>query len=142
MKNVNKGENLIAVAGFALFLLGVILLISYSISKKKNKRCSVQTQGTLIKRIERENSDGPLPDMHVYSYFVDGREYQLKSTAYNKQVNMVGDYCTIWYNPKKPQDAQEFHYDSNKVYTIILICGIVSVLLGVILPIIGIGLQK
>lgn len=130
-----------AVAGFTLFLLGVILLICYPIGKRKDKRCSAQTKGTLINRVEREDSDGPLPDMKVYSYYVDGKEYQIKSTAYNKNVNNIGDQCTIWYNPKKPKDAQEFHYDSSKVYTIILICGIVSLVLGLVLPFIGLAMQ-
>ena len=74
---------------------------------------------------------------HVYSYYVDGIKYQLKSTAYNPQVDKVGDQCTIWYNPANPIDAQEFHYNSDKVYQIILIIGIALVLLGIVL--IGFG---
>ena len=112
-----------AVAGFSLFLLGIIFIIVAPINKRKNQRCSAQTDGILIKRIEREDSDGSLPDMYVYSYYVDGIEYQHKSTVINKQVIKIGDHCTIWYNPKKPKQAQAFHYDSNKVYKIILLIG-------------------
>lgn len=132
-----KGGNIIAIAGFALFVIGVIFIIVSPINKKKNARCSMQTKGILMKILEREDSDGPLPSMCVYSYYVDGIEYQLKSTAYNPQVDKVGDHCTIWYNPAKPKDAQSFHYDSDKVYKIILIIGIVMVLLGIFL--IGFG---
>ncbi|MBQ6380831.1 MAG: DUF3592 domain-containing protein [Clostridia bacterium] len=80
--------------------------------------------------------------MKYYSYCVNGVAYQLKSTAYNSQVDKVGDPCTIWYNPKNPAEAQEFHYgEKNKTFTVILICGIVFVVLGFVLPIIGIGIQ-
>lgn len=128
-----------AVAGFSLFLLGIIFMIVAPINKRKNQRCSAQTDGTLIKRIEREDSDGPLPDMYVYSYYVDGIEYQHKSTVINKQVIKIGDHCTIWYNPKKPKQAQAFHYDSNKVYKIILLSGIAMVVLGLILLVLGVA---
>ena len=127
--------------GLTLFLLGLILLICYSIGKRKNSRCSEQTEGKLINIVERENSDGPLSSMYVYTYYVDGIEYQLKSTAYNKHVDKIGDKCTIWYNPKKPKDAQSFHYDSNKVFRVILIIGIILLVLGIALPIVSIGLQ-
>lgn len=122
-----------AIAGFVLFSIGLIFIIVAPINKRKNQRCSAKTQGMLIENRARYDSDGPLPDMHVYSYYVNGIEYQLKSTAVNKQVNHVGDQCTIWYNPAKPKEAQEFHYDSGKVYKIILIVGIALVLLGIVL---------
>ncbi|MBR0413897.1 MAG: DUF3592 domain-containing protein [Clostridia bacterium] len=131
-----------AVAGFTFFLLGVVLLICYPIGKRKNKRCSAQTQGVFVGTKARYNSKGSLPDMKYYTYSVNGVAYQIKSTAYNSQVDKVGDTCTIWYNPKNPAEAQEFHYEkSSKTYTIILICGIVCVVLGFVLPIIGIGMQ-
>ncbi len=112
-----------ALAGFIILGVGIILLICYPISKSKNKRCSAQTQGTLVKIFDTDSSDGNVGHAHIYSYYVNGIEYQLKSTAYNKQVDQVGDQCTIWYNPKNPKEAQEFRYETNKVYTIILICG-------------------
>ena len=122
-----------AYVGFALFVLGIILIIVAPINMRKNRRCSAQTQGILVKKEPRFNSDGPLPDMHVYSYSVNGIEYRLKSTAINTQANNVGDQCTIWYNPANPKEAQEFRYNSNKVYVILLICGIMLLLLGVFL---------
>lgn len=128
-----------AVAGFSLFLLGIIFMIVAPINKRKNQRCSAQTDGILIKRIEREDSDGSLPDMSVYSYYVDGIEYQHKSTVINKQVIKIGDHCTIWYNPKKPKQAQAFHYDSNKVYKIILLIGIAMVVMGLVLLVLGVA---
>ena len=125
--------------GLMIFLLGIILIISYLISKGKNKRCSAVTQGTLIKIFETDNSQGTAAgSVHIYSYYVNGIEYQIRSSAINKEANQVGDRCTIWYNPAKPKEAQEFHYASNKIYTIILIIGIVMLPLGFILFVFGI----
>lgn len=129
--------------GIALFLfgLGVILVIVAPIGKKKNKRCSAQTEGTLIDIRERYNSDGRLPSMQIYSYSVDGIEYQLKSTAINPNANKVGDRCPIWYDPAKPKDALEYKYNTNKLFNILLVIGIVSILASLILPFVGFAMQ-
>ena len=62
---------------------------------------------------------------------------QAQSPNSSPEANNVGDNCTIWYDPAKPENAQPFHYDSNKIYNIILIIGIVMVLLGIILTLYG-----
>ncbi len=116
-----------------LFGLGVILVIAAPISKKKNNRCSATTQGTIVKEFETENSENMTGKAYVYSYNVEGIEYQITSTAQVKGVGGIGSECTIWYNPKKPKDAQPFHYESSKVFTIILIVGIVLLVIGLIL---------
>lgn len=128
-----------AIAGFALFVLGLILVIIAPINRKKNARCSEQTEGILKKILERENSDGPLPDMYVYSYEVNGTEYEIRSTIRGKEAHATGDSCTIWYNPAKPKDAQPFRYESGKIYTIILLIGIGLILLGILLTLLGLG---
>ena len=125
------------IAGFALFVMGVALMIIYPINKRKNARCSAQTQGTLIDIYRRFNSDGYTGDGYLYTYFVDGVEYRLKSTVRSKEVSEIGDVCTIWYNPAKPKDAQPFQYSSNRVYTILLLIGIAMLLVGIVL--IGVG---
>ncbi len=125
--------------GFALFLMGIILLISGAVGRRKNKRCSAQTEGVVTEVRERENSDTTLPSMYVYAYSVDGVEYRTKSTAYVKGVNGIGDTCTIWYNPKKPKDAQPFHSETGKAFRIILIIGIVLTLAGVVMMIVGLS---
>ena len=43
------------------------------------------------------------------------------------------------YNPEKPKEAQPFHYQSNKAYTVILLIGIAMMLLGIILIAAGAG---
>lgn len=121
------------VLGLSLFVIGLILIIVAPINKRKNQRCSAQTQGTLVNIIEREDSDGPLPDMYVYSYSVNGITYQIKSTVVNKNVSKIGDLCPIWYDPAKPKVAQEYRYDSNKVFTILLVIGIVLIFAGIVL---------
>lgn len=125
--------------GFAIFVLGLIFVIVAPINKRKNTRCSAETQGTLINIIERRNSDGRLPSMYLYSYSVNGVEYQTKSTFHSSEADEVGDQCTIWYNPKKPQAAQPFHYGSTKIYNIILIVGIAMLVLGIVLTLYGVA---
>ena len=128
-------------AGLFLFGLGLILVIVAPIGKRKNNRCSAQTQGVLREIRERYNSQGSLPSMKIYTYTVDGIEYQLKSTAINPNASRVGDQCPIWYNPKKPQDALEYKYNSNKLFNILLIVGIVLLLSPIVLLVISAGMQ-
>ena len=124
-----------------LFGLGLILIISGAVSKRKNKRCSAQTQGRLIAIVDKANSRGTAPSVYIYSYYVNGTEYRIKSTAINKNVWGVGDICPIWYNPKKPKEAQEYHYERNRTYTIILIVGIVMLAAAFVVPFIGLSLS-
>lgn len=126
--------------GLFLFGLGVILVIVAPIGKRKNNRCSAQTQGTLREIRERYDSDGSLPSMKTYSYSVDGIEYQLKSTAINPHAVKVGDQCPIWYDPKKPSVATEHRYGSNKLFNILLIIGILLLLSPIILAVISAAL--
>ena len=79
--------------------------------------------------------------MHIYSYSVDGIEYKLKSTVRSPETDKVGDRGTIWYNPKKPKDAQSFRYESDKVYKIIFILGIMMGVLGMVLFVAGMGMK-
>lgn len=124
-----------------LFGLGLILIISGAVSKRKNKRCSAQTQGRLIAVVDRDNSQGTAPSAYVYSYYVNGVEYQIRSTAVNKNVRGIGDVCPIWYNPKKPKVAQEYRYEKNRTYTIILVVGIVMLAASFVVPFIGLLLS-
>ena len=126
-----------AIAGFSLFVLGIVFLIVAPINRKKNRRCTMQAPGRLTEIIDRENSDGPLPSMYVYSYRVDGIEYQLKTVDRSPEANKIGDHCTIWYNPAKPKDAQAFHYESEKVFKLLLLIGIALLLLGLVLLVVS-----
>ncbi len=123
-------------AGVVALFIGVILIICYPINKKKNARCSMQAQGVLRGIVERHDSDGSLKDAHVYSYNVNGVEYQLQTTDHNLEVHQAGDTCTIWYNPANPQDAQAFR-GSDKYLKILLIIGIVMTLLGFLFICVG-----
>lgn len=127
--------------GFGLFLLGLIFMIVAPINRRKNKRCSAQAQGTLLKIRKRRNSDGPISDMYIYSYYVDGIEYKLKSTIRSPETYNVGDVGTIWYNPEKPKEAQTFRYGADRVYKILFIIGIAMMLLGLVLFAAGVGMS-
>ena len=127
------------IAGFSLFVLGLIFVIVAPINRRKNNRCSAQTQGTLEKIFKTENANGNTGHRYVYSYSVDGIEYELRSTVSSPGTNKVGDHGSIWYNPKKPKEAQALHYDSAKVDKILSIIGAAMLLLGIFLTLVGAG---
>ncbi len=124
------------IAGIVVLFIGFIFIISYPINRKKNTRCTMETQGTLVDIRGRFNSKGRLKSMHVYSYQVDGEEYQLETLDYSPDAENVGDVCTIWYNPDRPEDAQAFR-GSNKYLKTLLIIGLVLEVLGIVLSFIG-----
>lgn len=128
-----------SIIGFVLLGIGMILAIVAPINKKRNMRCSVTTRGVLSEIYETDDSKGGVGHAYIYSYFVGGHEYKLNSTILNKQVSQIGDYCTIWYNPKNPKDAQPFHHESTTIYTILLIVGIVMIILGIGMILFGIA---
>ena len=115
-------------AGLFFFLLGIIFMIVSPINRKKNARCSAQAQGKLTDIRRRKRGF-----WYFYSYEVNGNRYEVRSTNSSPEANEIGDTCTIWYDPAKPEDSQPFRYESDKVYRIILIIGIVSLLLGMFL---------
>ena len=125
------------IVGAMSLVVGVILLICCPIGRRRNARCTARAQGTLRDIRARYNSNGFLPDTHVFSYTVDGTEYQLKSSSHSPEAERVGDECTIWYNPARPEEAQVVHYESDRVFKIILLAGIALLLLGIILVCVG-----
>ena len=126
-------------AGLFLFLLGIIFVIVAPINKRKNTRCSAEAQGMLCDIHRSVNSKGSRTTKYIYSYFVDGTEYQIKSTILSKEAHNIGENCTIWYDPKKPGKAQPFHYASAKVYNIIILIGVAMILLGLFLIVFALG---
>ena len=127
--------------GLTLFLLGIIFIILYPIAKGKNDRCSEETQGVLRQVIENRSHKEVAKDLHVYSYTVDGKDYVIETRDYSLNENIeVGESCTIWYNPKKPEEAMPFHYESNRLFRALLILGIIFVPVGLILIFVGAAL--
>ena len=125
-----------AIAGIVALFVGFILVICYPINKKKNSRCTAQTQGFLSDVQARFNSNGSQKSMHVYTYQVNGIEYQLKTLDYSPEAERVGDACTIWYNPEKPEDAQAYRA-SDGYLKVLLYVGLALIPLGIVLIIIG-----
>ena len=121
-----------AFMGVGLIFIGIVVMICYPINKKKNARCSAQIQGMLVDIRKRNHGY-----WYFYSYEVNGTVYAVKSPNCSPEANEIGDNCTIWYDPSKPEYAQPFRYESNKVYNIILIIGIAMVLLGIFLTMFG-----
>ena len=124
------------VIGIVVLFVGVILVICYPINKSKNNRCTAETQGVLEDIQARFNSKGVQKPMHIYSYEVDGVRYELKTLDYSPQVAYVGDSCTIWFNPDKPEDAQAYR-GSDKYLKTLLYIGLALIPLGILLTIIG-----
>ena len=127
---LHKGGAVVVIVGIVLWFVGLVFVISYPINKKKNARCTEQTQGTLVGFQERYNSSGRLPSEHVYSYSVDGVEYQFKSPEYNPGAQNIGDICTIWYDPERPEIAQAFRGSAKYLKTLRNI-GIALIIIGI-----------
>ncbi len=125
--------------GLFLFLLGIILVIVAPMGKKKNARCSEQAPAELMKVSKGTDSEGFEYTVHLYSYNVDGVEYKLESKFHCPGAKEVGDKCSLWYNPKKPSEAMCIRNDSSKIFNILLIIGIVSIPLGLVLIVAGMG---
>ena len=125
---------------FALFVLGVSLIIVYFSVMKKHNSCSAQTRGKLTKIGQNRSRDVSRSE-YYYSYNVDGIDYQLKTFDASPDAKKVGDYCTIWYNPKKPKSSLAHRYSSYKVFKILLFGGIAMIVLSVIIPFISLAMS-
>lgn len=125
------------VIGLTLFLLGIMLIIVYAVTKSKQKRCSAKVQGTLIDYTEADPDDVDSRSNYFYSYIVNGVEYRLRTVERSPEVNGVGDSCTIYYNPGKPGDALVYKIQSNKLLTLLLVLGIALIPIGFIVFVIG-----
>ncbi len=123
--------------GLFLFLLGIILVIVAPIGKKKNARCSEQVPAVLRDVREKRGDDDMVSHIYTFSYTVDGTEYKLVTSANSSGASEIGDNCTLWYNPKKPSEALTAHYESAKLFNILLIVGIVMIPLGLVLMLVG-----
>ncbi len=95
----------------------------------------MQTLGTLKEIKKAQKSDPTGSSKFIYSYYVDGIEYTIKSPIPAQQSD--GDNYAIWYNPVKPNEAQVYHSDSNNAGKVMVIIGIVMILLGVIISFTG-----
>ncbi len=123
--------------GLMLFLLGLMLAIVAPMGKRKNSRCNVEVPAILTNIGETETSESSPITWYTYSYNVNGAEYKTRSTNCAARAHEVGDKCTIWINPDKPQEAMPVRLSSNKLYTILFITGIVMIPLGILLILAG-----
>ena len=130
------GSAVMTITGIVVLFIGFTLIISYPINRKKNARCTQQTQGVLEEVRRRYNSKGSLKSMHVYSYQVAGVDYQLATLDYSPEAKRPGDQCTIWYNPAKPQDAQAYRA-SDKYLKLLLVIGIALLVVGIVIIFVG-----
>ena len=83
------------IVGFSMFILGLVFVIVAPINRRKNARCSAQTEGVLRDILGKRSSRSSAGHMYIYSYIVNGIEYQTKSTICSPQIRKVGDSCTM-----------------------------------------------
>ncbi len=127
------------IAGFSLLVTGLLFMVGFTSGRKKNARCSAQTEGVLMKAFDTENAAGSTGRAYLYSCTVGGVGYQLRTGVRSPQTKDAGDSCTVWYNPAKPKDAQVFHDESEKQFRLFLIIGTVLILPGIALICFGLA---
>ncbi len=130
-----------AIVGFILFVLGLIMLIYAPIHARQNKRRTETVTGTItfVKEVLQKNSSigHPMYDyFFTVDYIVDGITHTTHSPRWSTRMN-VGDEVTVCYNPNKADDShiKEFHGDSSKP---ILIVALILLALGLLLFVIGV----
>ncbi len=132
-------EDDMGIAGFSLLVIGLLFMVGCANGRKKNARCSAQTESVLTKVFDTENAAGSTGRAYLYSYTVGGVAFQLRTGVRSPQTKDAGDSCSVWYNPAKPKDAQVFHYESEKQFRLFLIIGTVLILPGIVLICFGLA---
>ena len=68
----------------------------------------VEAQGTVVRLEEHYSSDSGTSYSPVYSYTVNGQQYEYESVNSSyPPAHEVGDVVTLLYNPDKPNKARE-----------------------------------
>lgn len=120
-------------AGGVLFTyLGIIFRTSAS---KKNARCTSRCTGQVIRQNENEDSEGHTSYYAVYSYTVNGNEYELVDSygGGERAIPQVGEPMEIFYDPVSPKVAYSaYEGKQSKVFTIwFLAFGIPMIVIGI-----------
>jgi hypothetical protein len=90
----------------AVILLGTSLWYAYSSFMFYSG--GVEVQGTVVRLEESSSPDSGTTYSPVFSYTVDGQEYEYESVnASNPPTHQVGEVTTLLYNPNNPEKARE-----------------------------------
>jgi len=95
---------LLPIGGIILALVGGWYLYSSWTYYSKG----VEVQGTVVRLESHSSSDGGDSYSPVFSYTVDGKQYEYESVnSSNPPSNKVGDVVTLLYNPDNPAKARQ-----------------------------------
>lgn len=128
-------------AGITSIIVGILILILFGAFKRvpNQKRTKGEIHSNEFSHFENDIDGGGSNQYYFYvQYFVDGKEYLLKS-KYTSNYMKMGKKITVKYNSKKPEEAIVV---GKGIYAgaLIFIClGIYAILstLGVIPAILG-----
>ena len=89
----------------ALIMLGVSIWYGYS--SYIFSTTGIEVQGTVV-RLESSFSDGSTTYSPVFSYAVDGQQYEYESVnSSSPPANQVGDVVTLLVDPEEPGRARQ-----------------------------------
>lgn len=90
--------------------IGIIILVGYFKTQKRNGLCICQTTGKVFKIIEssqRRGHVGSATRMYFrtpcFRYFVNGRAYTVR--GFSAKLHPLDSIATIYYNPFSPEMA-------------------------------------
>ena len=90
----------------AIILLGVSIWYTYSSYMFYSK--GVEVQGTVVRLESSSSSEGGTTYSPVFSYVVDGQEYEYESVnSSDPPANKVGDVETLLVDPNNPRKARQ-----------------------------------
>ena len=90
----------------AIILLGISIWYTYSSYMFYSKGSEVQ--GTVVRLEESSSDDGGTTYSPVFSYTVDGQQYEYESVnSSNPPSNKVGDIETLLVDPANPGKARQ-----------------------------------
>ena len=104
-------EHLIGAAFMLLFTAGVIFVLAAF--RRKQKRCSAETEGIVAGYDTRISTDSETGDSEVYApvfeYWYDGHLCRSTSRYYSGKQNYdIGQKVTLYINPDKPEEFLDY----------------------------------
>lgn len=90
--------------------IGIIILVGYFKTQKRNNTCTCQTTGKVIRIIKgrrRHGSNNSVTYMYYqtpcFQYFVNGCAYTVR--GFSVKLHPLDSIATIYYNPSSPDIA-------------------------------------
>lgn len=91
-------------------IIGIIIILSYYITQKRNRLCTCQTTGKVFRIINESHRNGRIGSatyryyrVPCFQYFVNGCAYTVR--GYSAKLYPLDSTATIYYNPSSPDIA-------------------------------------